>query len=811
MSRSRNTAFAALLIVLCTSFVLSRSYSIDDLVANLERFNRELPQEKIYLHFDKPYYYSGEDIWFQAYVVAGPLHELSGLSKKIYVELIDPQGVLLKRVILKAENGVINGDFNLASRTLSGNYTIRAYSNWMRNAGPDFFFNKKIAIVDPIQDNLPVTNDQSPLEIQFFPEGGDLISDVVSNVAVKVNSEKVLGAFRKGKVFNQNEEEIAVFETNVDGIAAFSIQPQSSDQYYAKLDGTLDKYLLPQALTVGYNLSVDVMANEETVGVTIGTNKSSGDSHKMYLIVHTRGVITYAGQIEFKNQLAMHNIPTIDFVTGVNHLTLFNEQWQPEAERLFFYNGNDNLSLSISTDKAEYSIRDSTTVTIKVMDKDSNPVQGFFSMTALDSAQINTEYAEENILSNILLSSDIKGYVHNPGRFFNGNYEHLKRELDLVLMTHGWRRFDWKDIVEGEFATPEFGVEQAITLQGRLLTRKGGKPVSKGEVTHMSTYNDVPSLASAGSFEDGFFVLGGLNYYEGEENFLEAKAKKGKKELYVELDTLSFSFPKIANAQSIISENIEKAILAENLEKSIEREYIKSLYDTDDEVRDLGEFVVEGSKVGKEDQKQFEEFNLIDDPFRTKYAANALDVIKFQMPGVRVSTSAGQIMGLSVYRNSNPLILLDGIPSDLAQIRSIPARFILKVETYLSSMEATKWATDPGMPQPEVIAFFTRDQDNMLEYFRAIGDKRVNELPGGYYKSRVYHGPKYFPYLPEHEIPDNRVLIHWQPLIKTDAKGEAQVTFFNADLASTIDIKVEGISLDGALGIGERSYKVIKK
>lgn len=770
-----------------------------------------MPQEKIYLHFDKPYYYSGEDIWFQAYVVAGPMHEPSVLSKKIYVELIDPQGELLKRVILKTDNGVVNGDFNLASRTLSGNYTIRAYSNWMRNADHEFFFNKKIAIVDPIQDNLPETNDESPLEIQFYPEGGDLISDVVSRVAVKVNSEKVLGAFRKGKVFNQNEEEIAVFETNVDGIASFSIQPQSSNEYYAKIDGTLDKYFLPRALTVGYNLSVDAIANQETVGVTIGANKSSGDSHKMYLIVHTRGIITYAGQIEFKNQLAMHDIPTFDFVTGVNHLTLFNEQWQPESERLFFYNGNDNLSVSLNTDMSEYSTRDSTTVTIKVLDKDANPVQGFFSMTALDSAQINTEYAEENILSNILLTSDIKGYVHNSGRFFNGNDAQLKRELDLVLMTHGWRRFDWKDIVAGEFSTPEFGVEQGITLQGRLLTRKGGKPVSKGEVTHMGTFNSVPSLASAGSFEDGFFVLGGLNYYEGEENFLEAKAKKGKKDLYVELDTSSISFPKMVQAPSIVSEDIEKAILAENLEKSIEREYIKSLYDTDDEVRDLGEFVVEGSKVGKQDQKQFDEFNLIDDPFRTKYAANALDVIKYQMPGVRVSTSAGRIMGISVYRNSNPLILLDGIRSDLAQIRSIPARFILKVETYKSSMEATKWAIDPGMPQPEVIAFFTRDQDNMLEYFRAIGDKRVNELPGGYYKSRVYHGPKYFPYLPEHEIPDNRVLIHWQPLIKTDEKGEAQVTFFNADLASTIDIKVEGISLNGALGIGESSYKVIKK
>jgi hypothetical protein len=138
--------------------------------------------------------------------------------------------------------------------------------------------------------------------------------------------------------------------------------------------------------------------------------------------------------------------------------------------------------------------------------------------------------------------------------------------------------------------------------------------------------------------------------------------------------------------------------LAENLEKSIEREYIKSLYDTDDEVRDLGEFVVQGNKVGKKDQKEFEEFNLIDDAFRAKYAANALEVIKYQMPGVKVSTSAGQIMGLSVNRNSNPLILLDGIPSNLARIRSIPARFILKVETYLSYLEVTKWTTNPGIP-----------------------------------------------------------------------------------------------------------------
>jgi len=389
----------------------------------------------------------------------------------------------------------------------SGNYTIRAYSNWMRNFDQDFFFNKKIAIVDPIQDNLPNTNDDSPLEIQFYPEGGDLISDVVSRVAVKVNSEKVLGAFRKGKVFDQNEEEVAVFETNVDGIASFNIQPHYSNQYHAKVDGTSDKYFLPEAKRLGYNLMVDALGEKKSVEVTIGTNKATGDGHKMYLIVHTRGVITYAGQIEFKSDMAKHDIPTTDFVTGVNHVTLFNERWQPVSERLFFYNANDNLSISIETDRAEYSTRDSTTVIIKVADKDSKPVQGIFSMTTLDSAQINTEYTEENILSNILLTSDIKGYIHNAGRFFTGTDDGLRHELDLVLMTHGWRIFDWKKIVAGNFTNQEYGGEQGITLQGRLLTSQGGKPVSKGEVTHMGTFNSVSTMASTRSFEEGFFVL----------------------------------------------------------------------------------------------------------------------------------------------------------------------------------------------------------------------------------------------------------------------------------------------------------------
>lgn len=118
------------------------------IIANLQRWTDSIPQEKIYLHMDKPYYALGDTIWFKGYLTVGPRHQLSSLSGAMYVELINDRDSLLQQLKLPVTAGMVMGDFILGDDFQQGNYRIRAYTQWMRNTGDEYFFDHTFLVGD---------------------------------------------------------------------------------------------------------------------------------------------------------------------------------------------------------------------------------------------------------------------------------------------------------------------------------------------------------------------------------------------------------------------------------------------------------------------------------------------------------------------------------------------------------------------------------------------------------------------------------------------------------------------------------------
>ena len=338
-------------------------------------------------------------------------------------------------------------------------------------------------------------------------------------------------------------------------------------------------------------------------------------------------------------------------------------------------------------------------------------------------------------------------------------------------------------------------------------------------VSHIGNFNDAPSLANTQSLTEGFFALGNLYFYDQEENFLTGQIKGRKKkikELYVEVDTTAIDYAPI-DLHAVPLAGLDTAIIEDHIEESIERQQIATFMEFDDEARDLGEFVVEA--VRPEDADKYSaEFHRLDFDKYAKQASNgltALDILRGRMPNVIIRGVGANTEALLTYNttirhpNTNPIVLLDGLPISFSQLRSLPGYMIKKAEVYKGTLEYLKAGRDPREAmRGGVLEFYTRTEEEMQQYFKLVGDKNVKTLPGGFYKTREFFAPRYTSDMPENPVPDKRMLIHWAPMISTNADGRAELSFFNADLPTTIDVEIQGLSVNGLAGVGKHSYQV---
>jgi hypothetical protein len=205
-------AYAVFLALLLSTIILLGSFRTDPgileaVVKKLQDFHARQPQEKIYLQLDKPFYVAGDSIWFKAYLVEASLHSLDSQNHVMYVELLNSVNKIVQRKMLYA-NGVSFGDFVLADTLREGKYLIRAYTNYMRNVGEDFFFKKEISILNPApayvsQRETVMTNPDS-IDLQFFPEGGELVAcGKFTRVAFKATGQDGKGISLEGEIFDE--------------------------------------------------------------------------------------------------------------------------------------------------------------------------------------------------------------------------------------------------------------------------------------------------------------------------------------------------------------------------------------------------------------------------------------------------------------------------------------------------------------------------------------------------------------------------------------------------------------------------------
>ena len=488
----------------------SQTLTVDSLAARVARFGTGLPQEKVYLHIDNTCYFVGDTIRYKGYVMRSDRSTLTDLSKIMYVELLTPDGFLVERQQLELTDGTAHGAFTLTDSLYAGYYELRAYTRWMLNFGryehphsrhtEDMFYNRQMAkdffrdydklysrvfpvfdrpeetgrypkdmTLRPMRRYYKARQGKPGIDLRFYPEGGHLVAGTTCRVAFELNDEDGKQLDAELAITDDKGQVVARQRTTDRGRGVFTLpEIPAGTRYKASLhcNGYDYETDLPEVEHEGYALYI----KEEGDTLRAVIQGQTARDERLGLQIQCNGVSRFFRALPSGNQ--RHDtvaVPLRQLSTGVNQLTLFNADGRIYADRLFFVNRHDHDEprLSVEGLQHEYEPFAPIDLTLKLAPGESPAAD--VSLSVRDHATDEATYDNGTMLTEMLLASEVKGFVENPGWYFEQDDSLHRAALDLLLMVQGWRRHDWRTMAGLEDDTSfEFLPEKFQTLSGSV-------------------------------------------------------------------------------------------------------------------------------------------------------------------------------------------------------------------------------------------------------------------------------------------------------------------------------------------------------
>jgi hypothetical protein len=785
---------------------------VSTLVKQLKVYTEEYPQEKVHLHLDKPYYAAGETIWYAAYLVAGSYHQPSPISKTLYVELLSPAGTIVKESTLRVEEGVANGAFELPNMLEEGVYTLRSYTRWMQNFNQAYFFTQHINIWNP--ERLDATLDTAPahpdeeLLLHFFPEGGNLVAGLPNRVAFKAECK---GATQEveGKILDESGATVSTFTSVHKGMGAFMLAPKPNARYFATLTGKAGNTLrveLPAAQPEGIALFAD-NASKETIKVKLLRAASTSPENGFVLIAQSRGVVQFSAKGEFTHNAAIIHIPKAQLPDGIVQITVFDQNAMPRAERLVFINNQQQLTFTVRPDKESYAPREEVKLHINALTPKGEPAATRFSVAVVDAGQVlKPDAGPSTLLTSLLLQSDLQGEVEDP-TFYFGQHPTAATALDNLMMTQGWRRFTWQDLLQEKYPAIDHLIEQGFIISGTVTHMHNKKPVKGGKVTLM-VKEKLPQLYMSEISPNGKFAFPDLIITDTAGIMVQAETGKGNRLVSIDLDKRDRVAPHHSPMLKYLPERSKET---EHIVKTTrERFAIDRAFALQENTLLLKEVVVRAKTPEQEAEEMRAMYGYarkilkVDEIPGMEANMDIIQALQGRVTGLRVTqldlSFGGTSTGTSS-RGAPVLILVDHMPVDVNIARTISPKDVKYVDIFRDANEVL-----PFGPQGAngVIAIYLkrgagaiRPADGVLAYQLA-----------GYTGSREFYSPQYKTKEPEHIKPDKRATLYWNPQGNTNSQGEAALSFYNSDTKTPVRVIIEGISPDGRIGYSEFTYTV---
>ena len=502
-------------------------------------------------------------------------------------------------------------------------------------------------------------------------------------------------------------------------------------------------------------------------------------------------------------------IPTDNFPEGIVKLTVYGKDNLPLCERLVFIESKAQLNVNIKSDKEKYSPREPVTLEVLVYDSLQTPVVANLSMSVIDKSIIKASdpYAS-NIASWFLLESEIKGNIEQPGYYFDPSQPKRQKHLDLLLLTQGWRDFRWKYIAPPSI-NPEYPPEKGFVVSGYLRKSMLDKPIVHANIFLGIFGGENHFFTGTQTDSTGRFSIEGLQFTGQDTMIVSATNEEHRKRGWLLLDSLVSVSPEVS-----IPELPREELMPELADNMAQDTYYKNLIKKRYSLKDT--IPIEEVVVKEKKPKAYEDDGIpriygvpdvvvevtdIDQGY-----SNIFDLLKGMVAGLTISGTypniSVTIRGGGSPGSGTPLFLLDGIQVDMKVISSIPPSFVDKVEV-LKNIGNTAIYGSRGANG--VICVFTKKS---FEPRENVVYHSINREITGYTSSRIFYSPKYDVPKPEHEKPDLRSTIYWEPYIITGCSESVKVNYFNADMTTKILIDLQGVSQNGIPITGKAVYEV---
>ncbi|MBQ9137751.1 MAG: hypothetical protein IJX65_03845 [Alistipes sp.] len=661
-----------------------------------------------------------------------------------------------------------------------------------------------------LQRYIQLPSFSSDYDVQFCPEGGNLIAGTVQIVAFRAQGANGRSTEVEGVVYNSAGEKIADIATVHNGMGRFVMRAEHGQSYYADFSskqGLVRRFNLPTVEPQG--VALRVMRQRD--GYTIIAQPSAGVNIADYAaVIHSRGAVMSV----VENLSRPIRVMNSDMFDGIAQVSIVERtSGTVVAERLFYVRDNRYAQAQIITSKPKYERRDRVGVDIRITDSDGKPVTGNFSMTVTDATVVEHTAGEQNILSYMLLSSDLKGEVENAGEYFVDSEPKTLDNLDLVMMTGGWRRYSLSAVIAGEHPRILYPMEDSERIRGSVFGLIGR--AKKPSVVLMNPKTKYVEQFELNEYNN--FIIAGLEAKEDTQYIVQALNKKGRdKTVRIEIETENFP---VTTSSHIREFYLSPAMPIPSIFLTRAKE--RYFYEGGERVIDIEEIVVMGRRTSSFFATSTAGSMLHGDLSRFATVYDALATFKeLDVLGTSVTTKnhyAARDVRVSFYEENNdteegegdsqfiqtvpaierdvnvPDVYINGNLADIEELGNYDTKYIERL-----SFADGRAATMLGLAAQQGAILMEVSREGMVSTIDTDAMARV--LIRGSHKPVEFYKPKYpTPDSRLTSVQDLRSTIAWEPLIRPTETGTTSLYFYTADRPATYHLTLEGITDNGEL------------
>lgn len=780
---------AVFTLALFTCYANSYAQAISEVKNSFNLYRQSALLEKVFVHTDKTVYTTDEIIWFKVYCVDGNDHKPLNLSKVVYIDVLDNNQNPVAQVKVAMKNGFGDGSFYIPGSVANGNYKLRAYTSWMKNFNADFYFEKAITIINPSKSPEPVKETTAKYDVQFFPEGGNLVNGMESKVAFKVTAPDGKGVSVKGAILNQRNDTLIKFQSLKFGMGSFLFTPDMKNTYKAIIYTANNAQPIikdiPEINAHGFVMWLKKAENGQ-LDITVQSDDPTGST--VYLFAHTRQEIKATETAVSSNGLAHFTINSNVLGDGISHLTVFNSLKQPVCERLYFKNPAQQLFIDAAADKQLYGLRKKVDVNVTSKDKAGKPQNAELSMAVYKVDSLQTA-DPTNIFSYLWLNSDLKGSIESPDYYFKNKDAESAEALDNLMLTQGWRRFEWQQVLDNKPAGFTFLPEYNDHIISAKITNTLNEAPAKGITTYLTVPGKKVQMYNAQSDSLGRIIYNTRDFFGLNEIIVQTNSLVDSTYRIDVLSPFSEQFSKTPlpafNFKSSTAGTLQEHNLGTQVLNIYSGNKLKQYYEEEAD----SAFYVRPYKTYKLDD--YTRFTTMEEVFR-EYVSEVNIVNRKGRFHIIVLSGTGFLDG-------EPLVLLDGTPVfDINKIFSVDPLKIRK-------LEVIPFRYFYGEVQHQGIFNFTTYKGDLggvdIDPKAVVLDYEGLQLRRKFY-SPVYNSDAEV----ATRLPDLRNVLYWTPSVGN--KGNDVVSFYTSDQPGKYVGTIQGINANGDAGSQYFSFEV---